>query len=189
MQRFAVCFVACSVLALLMAGAVDAQETDDQFDCADFDSQEEAQAELDSDPSDPSNLDADDDGEACEVFPYDDPGVGGGGGSEDLDCADFRSQAEAQREYERDRSDPHRLDADDDGEACEEFDYAVGAGSSDNNRGAADRQYGRDEVIVKTIPKQKKLSKTGGASLILPAGALLLGAGLLLERPVIRRAS
>jgi hypothetical protein len=136
MRRFGVCFVAFSALALLMAGAVGAQETTDQFDCADFDSQAEAQAELDRDPSDPSNLDADDDGQACE-----------------------------------------------------EFDYAVGAGSSDNDRGAADRQYGRDRVVVESIPGKKRLSDTGGAPLILSAGAMLLGAGLLLGRSVIRRAS
>ena len=185
MRRFATCFVAFSALALLMTGAVGAQEANDPFDCADFDSQQEAQAELDRDPSDPSNLDADNDGEACEVFLYDDPGGGGGGSSEDLDCADFTSRAAAQREYERDRSDPHRLDADDDGEACEEFDYDNAGGGG----GAADRQYGRAEVIVETIPKDKKLADTGGSPLMLPAGALLLSAGLLLGRSVIRRAT
>jgi excalibur calcium-binding domain-containing protein len=35
-------------------------------DCADFDSQAEAQEVLEDDPSDPSGLDGDDDGEACE---------------------------------------------------------------------------------------------------------------------------
>ncbi|WP_328304911.1 excalibur calcium-binding domain-containing protein [Actinomycetospora sp. NBC_00405] len=39
-------------------------------DCADFDSQTEAQAVLDDDPSDPERLDADDDGIACESFGY-----------------------------------------------------------------------------------------------------------------------
>lgn len=42
---------------------------------------------------------------------------------DDLDCADFDNQAEAQATYEQDRSDPHDLDRDDDGEACEDFDY------------------------------------------------------------------
>jgi hypothetical protein len=134
MRRFATCLVAFSALALLVAGGVGAQETTDQFDCADFSSQADAQAELDRDSSDPSNLDADDDGEACE-----------------------------------------------------EFDYAVSGGSSDNDRGAANRQYGRDEVIVETVPEKKRLSDTGGAPLILPAGALLLSTGLLVGRSVIRR--
>ena len=47
----------------------------DQYDCASFGSQESAQAEYDRNPSDPSNLDADNDGIACEEYDY---GVGGG---------------------------------------------------------------------------------------------------------------
>jgi hypothetical protein len=46
------------------------------LDCADFDSQADAQAELRSDPSDPNALDEDDgadDGIACGDYPYDDP--------------------------------------------------------------------------------------------------------------------
>lgn len=41
--------------------------------CEDFNSQAEAQAELRSNPSDPSVLDRDNDGVACETFSYDDP--------------------------------------------------------------------------------------------------------------------
>ena len=54
-------------------------QSGDEFDCADFSTQEEAQAEYDSDPSDPSGLDADSDGIACEEL--DDGGSGGTGGS------------------------------------------------------------------------------------------------------------
>ncbi|MDP9477007.1 MAG: excalibur calcium-binding domain-containing protein [Actinomycetota bacterium] len=54
-------------------------QSGDPFDCADFDTQEEAQAEYDSDPSDPSGLDADDDGIACEELG--DGSSGGTGGS------------------------------------------------------------------------------------------------------------
>jgi hypothetical protein len=39
--------------------------------------------------------------------------------SEDLDCSDRSSQAEAQAVYEQDPSDPNGLDADGDGKACE----------------------------------------------------------------------
>lgn len=39
----------------------------------------------------------------------------------DRDCADFASQAEAQAAYQP--GDPERLDADDDGQACENHDY------------------------------------------------------------------
>lgn len=47
------------------AEAVDDAPAKDR-DCADFATQADAQAALDADPSDPENLDADDDGIACE---------------------------------------------------------------------------------------------------------------------------
>ena len=72
-------FIAIAVLVLVV-GAVgrityeqmqapspaQAQDASDPFDCADFATQEEAQAEYDLDPSDPSGLDGDSDGIACE---------------------------------------------------------------------------------------------------------------------------
>jgi hypothetical protein len=42
----------------------------DQYDCASFGSQEAAQATLESDPSDPNNLDSDGNGRACDDYPY-----------------------------------------------------------------------------------------------------------------------
>ena len=42
----------------------------DQYDCPSFGSQESAQVELDSDPSDPNNLDSDGNGIACDNYPY-----------------------------------------------------------------------------------------------------------------------
>lgn len=48
----------------------DDDDNADLLNCEDFDSQEEAQAELDADPSDPNVLDGNDDGEACENFDY-----------------------------------------------------------------------------------------------------------------------
>lgn len=118
---------------------------DDLFDCSDFATQEGAQAVLDADPTDPDNLDANADGEACEALAVSsgyeyaepdgsftpvpepapdsplvpDPRPGG----RDLDCADFASRPEAQAYYEDDPSDPSGLDADGDGEACETYDY------------------------------------------------------------------
>ena len=50
------------------------------LNCDDFDSQADAQAVLDDDAADPNNLDADDDGIACEDFPYGQVMGGGGGG-------------------------------------------------------------------------------------------------------------
>ena len=49
----------------------------DQYDCESFGSQQSAQAELERDLSDPSNLDSDVDGIACEEYDY----GGGGDGS------------------------------------------------------------------------------------------------------------
>jgi micrococcal nuclease len=104
------------------------------LDCADFDSEGEAQAVLEDDPSDPHRLDADDDGQACEE------GVGGGTASPtataspspspepsgglppapggDYDCADL-TYSQAQQVLHSDPSDPHQLDGDGDGESCE----------------------------------------------------------------------
>jgi hypothetical protein len=42
----------------------------DQYDCASFGTQESAQVELDSDPSDPNDLDSDGNGRACDDYPY-----------------------------------------------------------------------------------------------------------------------
>lgn len=63
-----------SMLLMLVSSPAFAQ---DDLNCEDFATQAEAQAALDADPSDPNNLDADDDGIACE-----DAGLpsGGGGG-------------------------------------------------------------------------------------------------------------
>ena len=83
---------------LVLAPGALAQQGD--LDCGDFGSQAEAQANLRANPSDPNNLDAEDDGVACETFTYPDgtardevpvqPAVSPTG---DLDCVDFASQA------------------------------------------------------------------------------------------------
>jgi hypothetical protein len=59
----------------LTGPAIPALAQVDQYDCASFGSQESAQAELERNPDDPSNLDPDNDGQACEDYDY---GVGGG---------------------------------------------------------------------------------------------------------------
>lgn len=103
--------------------------------CSDFTSQTEAQIVYDADPSDPFGLDVDLDGIACEtplVAPAnrDDtpatprptlrdrlsrltPGAG-----QDLDCADFVFQEDAQAVYDREPGDPYDLDPSGDGFAC-----------------------------------------------------------------------
>jgi hypothetical protein len=45
----------------------------------------------------------------------------GSGGDSNLDCASFETHEEAQRVFEQDLSDPHYLDGDGDGVACEDL--------------------------------------------------------------------
>jgi hypothetical protein len=126
--------LAALLSALLIAGAVPVLAQTD-LDCEDFPSQALAQAVLETDPTDPHDLDGNGDGQACETF------FGGDDGqpatdqpapapaptpaptptTDDLDCRDFATQAEAQAHLDADLGDPDRLDQDADGQACEVF--------------------------------------------------------------------
>jgi hypothetical protein len=131
-----------AVLVIGMAGTALAAE---DLDCSDFDHQEEAQAVLDEDRSDPHRLDGGPDGAgdgvACESLPRrGDADAGGdegegegedapattpataaeGDGDGDRDCPDFASQAAAQAVLASGPDDRERLDSDDDGIACEQ---------------------------------------------------------------------
>lgn len=64
MRRTMLLLAAAFVLGIAAAPAASAQANDQN--CSDFPSQAAAQAHLEQDPSDPDNLDADDDGIACE---------------------------------------------------------------------------------------------------------------------------
>jgi hypothetical protein len=118
-------------IALLPLG-VSAIQSDYDYDCTDFDSQADAQAFYEENGGplyDPFNLDDDEDGQACEewVRKYAQyaNGANGSNGQDDvdMDCADFRHQAEAQRYFEDDsgsaRENVDRLDPNHDGIACE----------------------------------------------------------------------
>lgn len=95
----------------------------------------------------------------------------------DLDCGDFSSQARAQAEYDRDTSDPNRLDADDDGEACETFDYGGGGGNNDDGGDNAQDQYADGETPTPTQPNpgNDDLMNAGGPQdgpvPVMPGGA------------------
>lgn len=56
-----------------------------------------------------------------------------------LDCKDFESQVDAQAELQRDPSDPNVLDEDNDGEACETFDYGTGGQPDGNSENSGSR--------------------------------------------------
>lgn len=143
-------------------GSVGPAGAQGDLDCGDFNSQPEAQANLDANPSDPNGLDANDNGQACENYDYSGGSSGGAApvndapadpetpanpvdpdsdGSGDLDCADFSSQEAAQAEYDADPGDPNGLDRDDDGYACEVFFGYIGnpiAGQPDVDSGTGD---------------------------------------------------
>jgi LPXTG-motif cell wall-anchored protein len=113
-------------------------------------------------------------------------------GQEDLDCADFAIQAEAQATLEEDLSDPHGLDEDADGIACETLppgadDADDGDGDDNGTNGddgathatAAAAQYQQYKKSVTAIPKDTKvLPNTGGG--VSPAALAFGAAGLLL---------
>lgn len=68
-------------------------------------------------------------------------GSGGSADSGDLNCPDFASQQEAQDFFEAQggpAEDPHNLDADNDGQACEDSDFGGGGGGTDVGGAGAD---------------------------------------------------
>jgi hypothetical protein len=181
---------ALSMVAALVLSPAAMAQTGDQYDCADFASQEEAQAVYDQDTSDPNGLDADSDGVACEELPTTttDDGTGNGGtGTQDLDCADFATQAEAQAALDADPSDPNNLDGDADGVACEvtfgEPTDTTTGGQYDNGD---DTTATGDDTLLEA-GGTNALPDTGGLPLVPVAAAgaalmLLAGAGLLVGR-------
>jgi len=157
-------------------------------DCGDFRSQAEAQAELERDPSDPNNLDGDGDGEACETFPYGGGGGGGGGGGAgDLDCADFTTHGEAQREYAKDRTDPNNLDADGDGRACEDL---IGEGRENppsvRDQYAPEGDVGNPKDVIPGTGV-RRVPPTGGPPYLAVGALVLMGVALIAGRGVLRR--
>ena len=79
----------------------------DQYDCASFGSQESAQAELERNPDDPSNLDPDGNGIACEDYDY---GVSGGTTATSSPTA-TASPTATQDQYQRDLGSGNLFDA------------------------------------------------------------------------------
>ncbi len=61
--------------------------------------------------------------------------------------------------FDADPSDPERLDADDDGQACEEFDYGNGSDNgnddSSGDNGAAEDQYANNDGTTTPPTKDK----------------------------------
>jgi hypothetical protein len=122
-----------TLLAYLVFGFGTAAAQDGyDYDCTDFDNRRDAQVfyEESGGPSyDPYNLDDDEDGIACEEWAKsyeqsrDDADRAHGLDGVDRDCADFGSQAEAQRYFDADGGsvvdDIDHLDPNHNGIACE----------------------------------------------------------------------
>ena len=113
----------------------------DDLDCSDFETWSAAQEfyeENGGPDSDPHKLDRDGDGVACQSLPgYRDSGPDS---LEDRNCSDFATWSEAQSFYESEGgpgSDPHRLDRDGDGVACQSLPGSPGDGGASNRSGSA----------------------------------------------------
>jgi hypothetical protein len=127
---------AAALSAALVAGMTGTALAFDNLNCDDFTDQEDAQAVLDADPADPHQL-------ACESLPHRPAGTAPATGDEaepqpttpvttpqaapaelgsnvDRACPGFATQADAQAALDSHGGDLERLDADDDGVACEE---------------------------------------------------------------------
>ncbi len=109
---------------------------------------------------------------------------------QDLDCANFPTQRDAQLVLEADLTDPNDLDRDDDGIACED---RFGGGSRItplNPTPTTPNVPSASSPTAAAAPAQQALPATGAADaavgFALAAGALMLGAGVT-ARTVVRR--
>jgi hypothetical protein len=190
--RFLLALFALSSLVLLVfASAVSAQE--DQYDCASFGSQESAQAELERVPGDPSKLDPDGDGQACEDYDYGTTGTspqGAEAGGETTADTSSASPSASSADAEAQTADVSNADA-----VFARCDFFLRVVRDEG--GGVRHQYRDDELIVRRFEQclsedviagtivNRKLPDTGGPPLLLVPGFLaiaLVGAGILVAR-------
>lgn len=202
-----------SLLAMLVFASVAFAQSrgpsgaDGTYNCEDFDTQEQAQAFFDADPSDPDGLDGPpgdaftgEPGVACESLPSggdDDTGVepadnnGAGNmnaGTQQISCDDFisaagnPSQFQAQQYFDFQATPQERaiLDQDGDGFACDELETGVdNLGETDADR-AATQDTGSNQYADNGADDNgmTELPDTGGPAL-LPIAALMMGFGAI----------
>ena len=186
-QKGAFIFAALLVLPLLLVFVSMARAAqENNLNCADFPSQAAAQRELDQNPKDSNNLDANNNGKACEEFDY---SSSGGTSSNKNQNGTTVARGAADHQYGRDHGAAGSIHSSSGGTSSNKNQNgSAGArGGSAVARGAADHQYGRPHVVAGSIPNKGALGNTGGAELILLSGAVLLGTGVLLGSSVIRR--
>jgi MYXO-CTERM domain-containing protein len=109
----------------------------------------------------------------------------------DRDCADFASQAEAQEALDSSVGDPERLDANDDGVACESFFREAAARTTAAPRTSAPEAEDDDEEEgqVKVMPQGGVDTGDGSTDQPAPATALIALAGMGLLAAGVRRPS
>lgn len=79
-------------------------------------------------------------------------GLAQGSTAQDLyNCGDFATQEEAQRVLNADPSDPHRLDGDNDGWACESVFGYIGSEQNAYEQGGSDDGNGTQDPIIDEI--------------------------------------
>jgi len=121
--------------------------------------------------------------------------------AQDVDCGEL-SYEEAQAILAADPSDPNGLDGDNDGEACDSKRPSSQSqpapspapqpqekekSESKTETSKEDPKGSSTKETTATKEEQKKLPATGGTTLLLPAGALLLGTGLIVSVALRRR--
>ncbi len=170
-----------------------AQSPTGDADCEDFATQEDAQAVFNADPSDPSGLDADGDGLACEdALPSGETGEMMEEPTAPVSCDGFASQFGAQQFFDFNATPEEQaiLDPDGNGFACDDGTIEFGV---DPTEAPVTEQYVEEEPMLleaagdlpapAASQTMTALPDTGGASLIaLGAGALLVAGGLLIRR-------
>ena len=150
--------------------AVGSARAQNDLDCSDFNTQEEAQAELDKDSSDPNNLDGDNDGIACENLPHSD---GGGENTVGENTGDNEPTVVNRQQNNSSGVSSHS--------SASGSSAVAGGASAQSNK---DR---KNKVVKSTIPK-KRLAPTGGVPMyVVVTGSLLVGTSLLALGIVVRR--
>ncbi|MCE3551274.1 excalibur calcium-binding domain-containing protein [Pseudonocardia sp. RS11V-5] len=100
----------------------------------------------------------------------------------DRDCPDFATQAEAQAALDADPSDPERLDADNDGIACESQFGEPATGDSASDAGDSADDSGNSVAPVSDSSQDS--STSGGQVRTMPVGGVDTGDGSTFGEPV-----
>ncbi|MDP9397462.1 MAG: calcium-binding protein [Actinomycetota bacterium] len=102
---------------------------------------------------------------------------------QDLDCPDFKFQDQAQAVLDQDKSDPNRLDADNDGMACDDLpkrNKDGKKGGEDGKKGNKDGKKGGDGDQVTKKPEGGVETGDGSTADVESPALLGLGAASLL---------